>query len=228
MKRAKIIIVGSGKLANAVYEALSSRNEPLVTRWESVAAPSKQKAILVHAGSGRQLHDVFAFCHTTGSVFVELSTGTETLGKEFTFPVVICSNTSILLVKFLSMWKHFGDLSGNCHISILESHQANKKSLPGTAVEMAKSIGFPTEEIRSIREPEIQSAQLGIPEEFLSKHAYHKIRISDGSVSIQVETKVLGHDSYAEGVQRIISAIKKVQLEKRKHQITEFAENGWI
>jgi len=38
----------------------------------------------------------------------------------------------------------------------------------------------------------------------------------------------LGHDSYAVGVREIVSAIRKIELENRKYQITEFAENGWI
>jgi 4-hydroxy-tetrahydrodipicolinate reductase len=223
-----VIVVGSGKLATAVLEALSMDKDILTSSWDVKGPKPMEESIVVHAGSGRQLSEVYGFCKTINSVLLELSTGTETLVQDFLFPVVICPNTSILLIKFLAMWKHFGKLSHEFNISVLESHQSTKKSLPGTAVAIADNIGFPLENISSVRDPEVQSKEIGIPDEYLSKHAFHRVKIEDGSVSIQIETRVLGHDSYASGVRGIVLAIKKQSLENRKYQIVEFAENGWI
>jgi dihydrodipicolinate reductase len=223
-----VIVVGSGKLATAVIEELSLDKSFVVSSWDTKRPNSNVASIVVHAGSGRQLSEVYEFCKLSNSVFVELSTGMPTIDNEFLFPVVICPNTSVLLIKFLAMWKHFGTLSDEYKISMLESHQASKKSVPGTAVEIADAIGYPREDIFSVRDPEVQSKELQISSEYLPKHAFHRVKIEDGSVSIQVETKVLGHDSYATGVSKIASAIAKLELENRKYQITEFAENGWI
>lgn len=228
MKRKNVIVAGSGKLATAVLEELSQDKTGLVTLWETRDLNSMPESIVVHAGSGRQLAEVYEFCASSNSVLVELSTGTTTIDDKFSFPVILCPNTSILLIKFMAMWKHFGNLSNRFDISILESHQHSKTSAPGTAVEIADAIGYSRENISSVRDPEVQSKELEIPDEYLPKHAFHRIKIEDGSVSIQVEAKVLGHDSYATGVREIVSAIKKVELENRKYQITEFAENGWI
>lgn len=228
MKKKKIIVVGSGKLAAAVIEELNQDKGSLVSSWNANSTNSTETSIVVHAGSGRHLQDVYKFCKKSNSILVELSTGTETSDNDFPFPVVICPNISILLIKFLAMWKHFGNLSERFDISILESHQSTKKSLPGTAIEIADAIGFPREEITSVRDLEVQSKELKIPNEYLPKHAFHRIKIKDESVSIKIDTKVLGHDSYATGVKEILLALEKVDLENRRYQITEFAENGWI
>jgi hypothetical protein len=228
MKKKHVIVVGSGKLASAVFEELGRDEGILVSSWDTKAANSMVNSIVIHAGSGRQLPEVYDFCSLSKSILVELSTGTGTADRDLLFPVVVCPNTSILLIKFLSLWKQFGTLTDRFDISILESHQNTKKSLPGTAVEIADAIGFPREEILSVRDQDVQSKEIGIPGEYLSKHAFHRIEIEDGTVSIKIETKVLGHDSYADGVRQIVSSIGKIKLENRTYQITEFARNGWI
>ena len=144
-----MIVVGSGELATAILEELIQDKTGLVVLWETRDPNSTQESIVVHAGSGRQLAEVYEFCKSSNSVFVELSTGTTTIGNDFSFPVILCPNTSILLMKFLSMWKHFGNLSNDFDISILESHQHSKKSTPGAAVEIADAIGYSREHISS-------------------------------------------------------------------------------
>jgi len=228
MNKKNVIVVGSGKLALAVLEGLGHDKEILVSSWTKEEVDPTKKSIVVHAGSGRQLPEVYDFCSLSKSILLELSTGTGTADRDLLFPVVVCPNTSILLIKFLAMWKQFGTLTDRFDISILESHQNTKKSLPGTAVEIADAIGFPREEILSVRDQDVQSKEIGIPSEYLSKHAFHRIEIEDGTVSIKIETKVLGHDSYADGVRQIVSSIGKIELENRTYQITEFARNGWI
>lgn len=224
----KVIVVGSGKLARAVLETLHQDQQLNLSTWENRNTNIAEASIIVHAGSGRQLPEVYEFCKSTRSVLIELATGTATGNGAFSFPIVLCPNTSLLMIKFLAMLKHFKNPSHSFEIALLESHQSSKKSLPGTAVEIANAIGLPQDNILSVRNPEVQSKQLNIPTEFLPKHAYHKLSLKDGSVSIEIETNVLGHDSYGSGVAAIIAAVGNRELENRIYQITEFAENGWI
>ena len=80
---------------------------------------------------------------------------------------------------------------------------------------------FPTEKIISVRDRKIQQNQIGIPEEFLNKHAWHKIVIRDGNDEVTIQTKVLGHDSYAKGVKTIIEMVLKTTLENKRYSILE-------
>jgi 4-hydroxy-tetrahydrodipicolinate reductase len=223
-----MMIIGSGKLATTVLEALKSVPEWTVGSWDDgtrdVAAPK----IVIHAGSGRQLEEVFAYCEATNSVLLELSTGTVTSERDLPFPVIACSNVSILLVKFMYLLSEHGHLFHAYSIEIEESHQATKSSLPGTAVDMANSLGLDPSRILSYRDPGTQQADLGIPAKDLGKHAYHRIRIQDGSASLAFETKVLGHGAYAEGVVAILRAIQDRDLETRRYEVVDLVRLGWI
>ena len=222
----KIFIVGSGKLANALLTADLSIESSEIVRWEAQDKTVSEKSIIVHAGSGRQLKEVFEFCSKTKSPFIELSTGLETETMEPDFPLIICPNTSMLLLKTLNMLKVYGSQFANYEISITESHQSAKKTEPGTAFAFAKSLNFPTDKITSVRDPEIQRNEIGIQEEYLEKHAYHKIVIRDGSDEVTIGTKVLGHDSYAKGVKAIIEMVLRTKMENRRYTILELNDKN--
>ena len=224
----KIFIIGSGKLAKAILASNLSFQSCEILKWESQYQTLNEKAIMVHAGSGRQLMESFEFCKRTKSVLVELSTGLETEKMNPDFPLIICPNTSILLLKTLNMIKANGGSFENYHISITESHQSTKKTEPGTAYAFANSLNFPLDKIVSIRDPEIQQSKIGIPKEYLDKHAYHKIVIEDGNDEVTIETKVLGHDSYAKGVKTIIERILKYHLENKKYTILDLIDNNML
>lgn len=187
-----------------------------------------EKAIIVHAGSGRQLKECFDFCIRTKSIFIELSTGLGTEKTKYDFPLIICPNTSILVLKTLNMIKANSKYFENYEISITESHQSTKKTEPGTAYAFANSLKFPPDKVLSIRDPEIQQNKIGIPKEYLDKHAYHKIVIKDGSDEITIETKVLGHDSYANGVKAIIETVLKYSLENKKYTIFDLIDKNML
>ncbi len=224
----KIFIVGSGKLANAILTSNLSVQACEILKWESQYQTSNEKAIIVHAGSGRQLNECLEFCARTKSVFIELSTGLETEKMEANFPLIECANTSILVLKAMNILKENGGSFKNYEISITESHQSTKKTEPGTAYTFANSLNFPVEKIKSIREPEIQQSEVGIPEEFLGKHAYHKIIIKDGNDEITIETKVLGHDSYAKGVKAIIETILRNHLENKTYTVLDLIDKDML
>jgi 4-hydroxy-tetrahydrodipicolinate reductase len=222
----KIFVAGSGKLANAIVSAPLSFPACEVLKWE--AQTLYEKAIIVHAGSGRQLKECFEFCARTKSILIELSTGLETETMNPDFPLIICPNTSILVLKTLHMMKLYGSHFENYKISITESHQSTKTTEPGTAYAFANALQFPTDEIKSVRDRDLQQHEMGIPPEYLDKHAYHKIVINDGSDEVTIETKVLGHDSYAKGVRMIVEAILKHSLEDRKYTVLDFIDNNML
>jgi 4-hydroxy-tetrahydrodipicolinate reductase len=228
MERMKIFVVGSGKLANTILTSNLSIQSCEIIKWETQYQTLNEKAIIVHAGSGRQQKECFEFCVRTKSVFIELSTGLGTEKIKPDFPLIICPNTSILLLKTLNMIKENGRYFENYKISITESHQSTKKTEPGTAYAFANSLKFPLDKIVSIRDREIQRNKIGIPKEYLDKHAYHKIVIKDGSDEVTIETKVLGHDSYANGVKTIIESVLKYSLENKKYMILDLIDKDML
>jgi 4-hydroxy-tetrahydrodipicolinate reductase len=222
----KIVIVGTGKLANAILTSTLILPHTEIVQWDNVHQRLNEKAIIIHAGSGRQLNDCIQYCEATDSVLIELSTGLKTEKLQPNFTLIICPNTSILLLKTLSMLRRFGNYFADYKISITESHQSTKTSAPGTAFSIAQSLRVPKDKVKSIREAETQLNEINIPREYLDKHAYHKIVIEDGLDTITIETKVLGHHSYENGVKKIIDAVLKHPLEKRTYSILELIEKN--
>jgi 4-hydroxy-tetrahydrodipicolinate reductase len=222
-----VIVVGTGKLSRELLSALPRASSTKVIAWAD-AAKTEGRSVLVHAGSGRELNDVIAYCQETGSTLLELATGSEIVNREVNFPVVVCPNTNILMLKFLAMLAASGHHFRNCKIRVIESHQADKSSVPGTAVNLARSLGVSSEKIVSIRDPREQREVLQIPPEYLSRHAYHRVDIEDHVGSIVLETRVFGPAPYAEGLAQIISAVRSNKLECRCYNIMEFVENGWV
>lgn len=222
-----VIIVGAGKLAKELLDSLKASNAHPVLPWADRDQASGP-AIVVHAGSGRELDEVVAYCRATRSPLMELATGSRIEAMAPDFPLVLCPNTNILMLKFMAMLARSGTMFAGYRIGFTESHQAQKSSTPGTAVAMAQSLGLPAAEIVSIRNPAEQENTLGIPPEHLARHAYHRIVIEDGMCSLALETRVYGATPYADGVARIVSAIAARELEDRRYDIVEFVDNGWI
>ena len=174
------------------------------------------------------MQECFEFCDRTQSVFIELSTGLETEDKDPNFPLIICPNTSILVLKTLNMIKANGRFFNNYEISITESHQSTKKTEPGTAYAFAHSLKFPLDKIVSVRNADIQRDTIRIPKEYLDKHAYHKIVIKDGSDEVTIETKVMGHDSYANGVKLITEAVLQNNFENKRYTILDLIDRDLL
>lgn len=223
----QVIIVGAGKLATELLSSLKIAPESLVIPWENAQATAN-RSIVVHAGSGRELKAVTAYCAATQSPLIELATGSQIEPATDAFPVVLCPNTNILMLKFMSMLEQSGHLFRGHRITLAESHQAQKTSVPGTAVSMAHALGLKDSEVLSIRDVNTQRADLEIPEEHLARHAYHRILIDDGACSVKLETRVYGESPYADGVARIVAAVQSQSLENRLYPIMEFVNKGWI
>jgi dihydrodipicolinate reductase len=183
-----------------------------------------EKSVVIHAGSGRELGAATAYCAGTQSPLIELATGSALESAQHSFPVVVCPNTNILMLKFMAMLAQSGHLFHNYDIQLTESHQANKTSVPGTAVHMARSLGLPDSAIHSVR----QASALQIPQEHLGRHAFHRILIQDGDCSLQFETRVYGDSAYADGVARIVAAVRAHALENRSYSVMELVDRGWL
>ena len=223
----QVIIVGSGKLGRELFTSFKERSAFPVIAWTGDAAYSFP-SVVVHTGSGRELDDVVSYCERTRSILLELSTGSTLLKREVACPVVICPNTNILMLKFMVLLAQGGHHFKNYKIQITESHQADKSSVPGTAVNLAESLGVSPEKIKSLRDVSVQRDVLGIPEEYLSRHAYHRLVIEDGLSSVALETKVFGSTPYADGVGQIIQAVSENDLEPRRYNVLELIEMGWL
>ncbi|ADQ78932.1 hypothetical protein Palpr_0778 [Paludibacter propionicigenes WB4] len=224
MEKRKIFVVGSGKLASAVLSLSTTYPSGEVLKWDSEYLSLPEKVLLIHAGSGRQLNECFEFCSRTKSTLIELSTGLETEIMQPDFPLILCPNTSLLVLKMMSVLKANGHHFEGFDISITESHQAAKKTEPGTAYSFADSLKLSRDKVVSTRDTNIQEHKIGIPPAYLDKHAYHRIEIKDGNDEVVIETRVLGHDSYAKGVKAIIEAVSKQPLENRKYSVLELID----
>lgn len=225
----QVFIAGTGKLATELLEKLTSNDARSLAPWPGEAA-AEGRAIVVHAGSGREIDGIARFCQRSASVLVELATGSslEAAAAQAGFPVVLCPNTNILMLKFMCMLERSGGLFQGSQIRITESHQASKTSVPGTAVAMAQALGVAASDIHSVRNSARQEQELGIPQPHLGRHAFHRIEIQDGPCAISMETRVYGDSPYADGVERIICAIQQRELQNRLYSINEFIENAWV
>jgi len=222
-----IIIAGSGKLATELLNVLPGMVSGEVLTWAD-AAKAETPCVVVHAGSGRELNSIVAYCAQTASALIELATGSAIADHKTDFPVVVCPNTNILMLKFMAMLAASGHHFKDYTVRVTESHQADKTSVPGTAVTMAASLGVPGDKILSIRDPHVQQESLNIPQECLSRHAFHRIEIEDPVTSLCFETRVLGRAPYAEGVAKIIAAVRSNALESKRYSVMDFIEKGWL
>ncbi|MDP2033284.1 MAG: dihydrodipicolinate reductase C-terminal domain-containing protein [Polaromonas sp.] len=222
-----VFIAGAGKLATELLDQLAQGSPFNVSPW-SGALDAGARAIVVHAGSGREMGEIERFCRRTSSVLVELATGSSMEGQQPGFPVVLCPNTNILMLKFICMLERAGPLFAGSRISITESHQASKASVPGSAVAMAHALGVAASGVRSVRSASEQATELGIPTEHLARHAYHRIEIHEGPCTIAMETRVYGESPYASGLRQLIVAIQQRPLQTRVYGVNEFIENGWV
>lgn len=221
MDKLEVLVVGRGKLAKELLKGLSGDAISQVVRWEDRSETSPDSNIVVHAGSGRELADVIDYCSKTNSILFELSTADSLIPETINFPVIICPNVNLQVLHFMAMLKQFSRYFKGQTIRITESHQSSKKTKPGTAIYLAKSLGISECDIISERDPERQQKTIGIPKEYLDRHAYHQIVISGPEVEIKLETKVLGKTAYATSLFEIIALVAKMELSPGHHDIVD-------
>lgn len=132
---------------------------------------------------------------------------------------VIAPNMAKQIVGFQAMMEYaantFTDLFKGYSIEIKESHQDGKADTSGTAKAMVQyfnqlGLQFSEAEIMMARDPEIQTTQWGIPEAYLTGHAWHTYALEseDQTVSFEFTHNVNGRDVYARGT---LDAIEYLQ-----------------
>lgn len=124
-------------------------------------------------------------------------------------PAVIATNMAKPIVALMAMMEYAaskfpGALLGYSG-SIVESHQASKRDVSGTARAMIQplmDLGVVCSEqgIISVRNPMLQ-VRMGIPESALGGHGYHTYTLAspDGTVLVELTHNVIGRDVYALG-----------------------------
>lgn len=123
---------------------------------------------------------------------------------------VIAPNMAKQIVGFQAMMEYaaqnFPDLFKGYALEIKESHQKGKADTSGTAKAMVRyfsqmGLDFNEDQIVKVRDPEIQTSQWGIPEDYLSGHAWHNYALISGDKTVRFEFShnVNGRDVYANG-----------------------------
>lgn len=221
-----IYVAGSGRLADELLNSMVAPAHMSLVRWDSQACVERP-AIVIHAGSGREIEDIVRFCSYTGSTLIDAATTTCTLPEPCPFPYIECPNANLLMLRFIAMLKDWGHVFQNYAVSLLESHQQTKTSPPGTAFELARVLGVPCESVISIREP-TQQALLGLAQEHLNRHAFHRIMISDPTGHIKIETSITGDAPYAAGLSTIVAAISSRPPSYGRHRVIDMVRDGLI
>ncbi|XP_057992195.1 4-hydroxy-tetrahydrodipicolinate reductase 2, chloroplastic isoform X2 [Hevea brasiliensis] len=144
------------------------------------------------------------------------------------------------VVAFLAameiMAEQFPGAFSGYSLQVLESHQAGKLDTSGTAKAVIScfqklGVSFDTDKIQMIRDPKQQIEVVGVPEEYLSGHAFHMYHLTspDQTVSFEFQHNVCGRSIYAEGtVDAIIFLAKKIQsrADKRIYNMIDVLREG--
>jgi 4-hydroxy-tetrahydrodipicolinate reductase len=123
---------------------------------------------------------------------------------------VIAPNMAKQIVGFQAMMAYaadtFPDLFKGYSLEIRESHQKGKADTSGTAkaiVGYFNELGIPFSEdqIIKVRDPEVQTTQWGIPEQYLAGHGWHTYTLvsEDQTVRFEFTHNVNGRMVYTRG-----------------------------
>ncbi|KAH8484382.1 hypothetical protein H0E87_028729 [Populus deltoides] len=143
------------------------------------------------------------------------------------------------VVAFLAameiMAEQFPGAFSGYSLHVKESHQAGKLDTSGTAkavISCFKKLGVSfDDQIEMIRDPKEQVELVGVPEEYLSGHAFHLYYLSspDKTVSFEFQHNVCGRSIYAEGtVDAVLFLAKKIQskADKRIYNMIDVLREG--
>lgn len=141
----------------------------------------------------------------------------------------------------LDMAKRFPGSFVNYDLEVVESHQSTKADTSGTAKAIVTHLSTLNggdyhaniDKIVKIRNKD-QQIQFGVPESFLSGHAFHTytLKSKDGSVHFELKHNVCGRRVYAEGTADAVEFLRKVRSEggdaslKRLFNMIDVLESG--
>uniref|UniRef100_A0A0E0CXX6 Dihydrodipicolinate reductase C-terminal domain-containing protein n=1 Tax=Oryza meridionalis TaxID=40149 RepID=A0A0E0CXX6_9ORYZ len=111
-----------------------------------------------------------------------------------------------LLYKSVQDSNNYALISPQMGKQVLESHQAGKLDISGTAKAVIAcfeklGVSYDMNRMVKIRDPEQQLEMVGVPEEHIEGHAFHLYHLTspDDSVSFEFQHNVCGRSIYAEG-----------------------------
>lgn len=219
----RLIVIGNGKLADAIlnnYTRLSGSSVAVGKYLKNSSADPG--TVFIHTGSGRQYRESLDLAVLSGAAYIQAATEKNIKLKEpDTGKIVFISspNLDLNIIRFFR-WLRLGkNLFRNEEISVTESHQESKSSLPGTALKICSILGIDESKLVSIRDPELQK-KLGIKN--LEQHAYHKIEIGNSASLISLETRIEGLLTYVKGLIKIVKIIP--ELQKKNYEIEDLLE----
>jgi 4-hydroxy-tetrahydrodipicolinate reductase len=224
-KMNKVIVVGNGKLADAILDNFSTFSDLHIERYDTEIDADSQ-TVFVHVGSGRQYEDSLSKAKSRGASYIQAATR-KTIKMnppaEQQIRYITASNLDINIIKLMYWLKMGESLFENEKISIVESHQKEKTSRPGTALKFCEYLNIDEESIKSIREPE-QQRELNIQN--IDHHAFHRIQIGDEDSRIIIETRIEGALPYVKGLARIIDCLP--ELESGNYEIDDLLKHDLL
>lgn len=125
-------------------------------------------------------------------------------------PAVIAPNMAKQIVGLQAMLEYgastFPGLFKGFALQVKESHQQAKADTSGTAkalVACFNQLGteFNISDIEKIRDPKIQKADLGVPEQYIGGHGWHTytLKAPDGSALFELTHNINGRQIYVSG-----------------------------
>lgn len=191
------------------------------------------------------VNDNAALYCKVGVPFVMGTTGGD---RELLYKTVADSNVFAVIspqmgkqvVAFLAameiMAEQFPGAFSGYDLQVMESHQASKLDVSGTAkavISCFQKLGasFDLDQVQLIRDPRLQVEMVGVPEEHLLGHAFHMYHLTspDGTVSFEFQHNVCGRSIYAEGtVDAILFLAKMVKsnADKRIYDMIDVLREG--
>lgn len=161
-------------------------------------------------------HQIPFILGTTGGDYSEI----EALVVETKTPAVIAPNMALPIVAITSMLtqasEEYPGVFDGYELTVRESHQKGKADTSGTAkalISQWQGMGadFKEDNLSLCRDPEAQKSEWGIPEEYLSGHAYHTydLRSDDGTAHFSLSHNILGRKIYALGTLHALRFLAK-------------------
>lgn len=153
---------------------------------------------------------------TTGGDYSEI----EALVVKSKTPAVIAPNMALPIVAITSMLtqarEEYPGVFDGYELTVRESHQKGKADTSGTAkalISQWQGMGadFKDENLSLCRDPEVQKSDWGIPDEYLSGHAYHTYDLNseDGTAHFSLSHNILGRKIYALGTLHALRFLSK-------------------
>ncbi|KAL3752866.1 hypothetical protein ACJRO7_000290 [Eucalyptus globulus] len=147
--------------------------------------------------------------------------------KDSNVYVVISLQMGKQVVAFLAameiMTEQFLGAFYGYFLKVMESHQSSKLDTSRTAkavISCFKKLGVSFDMDQMICDPKQQMEMVGVPEEYLSGHAFHLYHLSfpDETVPFEFQHNVCGRSIYAEGtVGAVLFLVKKIQQKADQH-----------